>query len=217
MIIDGDSSDGTVDIIKEYAKKDKRIRVVSEPDQGIYNAMNKGVKLAQGNYINFMNAGDCFHDHNVISKITDIIRKTQPDILCGKAYIYNKNSKVGRLSGRDGLNIRDLLEIIGGKSWVNHQSIFAKTSSLREYYFDESYRIGADWNWFVKNIKDHRNIVFVSTVVCDYVKDGASSEVRNKERITYERKQIAIENNGYIMTGIINVELLFLDILKLSG
>ena len=80
IIIDGGSTDGTVDIIKKYA--DKIDYWVSEPDSGIYYAMNKGIAIADGDWINFMNAGDYFVDRNVIEQIF------QHNIECTDNVIY---------------------------------------------------------------------------------------------------------------------------------
>ena len=67
VVIDGGSTDGSVDLIKRY---EKNISFwVSEPDKGIYNAMNKGIAHAKGEYINFMNSGDCFHSPDVLSRV----------------------------------------------------------------------------------------------------------------------------------------------------
>lgn len=67
IIVDGGSKDSTIDVIRKYDNKISKW--ISEPDKGIYDAMNKGIKLATGEWINFMNAGDCFSDENVLSKI----------------------------------------------------------------------------------------------------------------------------------------------------
>lgn len=90
IIIDGGSIDGSVDIIKEYA--DKIDYWVSEPDKGIYNAMNKGITMAHGEYLNFMNSGDCFFDKERLQKIEDL--NSDSDIIVGKdLHIDSKSGK----------------------------------------------------------------------------------------------------------------------------
>ena len=78
IIIDGESTDGSVDVIKRYANH--ITYWVSEKDKGVYNAMNKGVDQAHGDYLIFMNSGDCFHSTKVLNKINDF----NEDIICGK-------------------------------------------------------------------------------------------------------------------------------------
>jgi len=69
IIIDGKSSDGSVELIRQIAEKDDRIKWISQKDEGIYDAMNKGIDLATGNWLNFMNAGDKFANNEVLSQI----------------------------------------------------------------------------------------------------------------------------------------------------
>lgn len=86
IIIDGSSTDGTVDIIKKYA--DKIAYWVSEPDNGIYDAMNKGIDIATGDYINFMNAGDGFYDNEALSNLMPFI-KNNVSVIFGKSIKTN--------------------------------------------------------------------------------------------------------------------------------
>ena len=90
IFIDGKSKDNTLEVINryipEFEKKGIRIKLVSEEDQGIYDAMNKGVKHASGEWINFMNAGDCFHDEYVLEKIAEHLSE-EDDVVAGE-YVY---------------------------------------------------------------------------------------------------------------------------------
>lgn len=95
IIVDGASKDGTLSIIREISKEyqDKPIRIYSEPDRGIYDAMNKGVKLAHGTWLNMMNAGDCFHDSNVLSNLFSLDISENISVIYSDSYLVYDNKK----------------------------------------------------------------------------------------------------------------------------
>jgi glycosyltransferase involved in cell wall biosynthesis len=139
IVIDGNSDDGTVDVIKKY---EERITLwISEPDKGIYDAMNKGVKLSNGEWINFMNAGDVF---------------SIPDFNLLYLPIVSENSHViygNVLLKRDGINslVRAYpIYQINFSQIFCHQSSFTKTALLKKYPFSLEYRISADYDFFLK-------------------------------------------------------------------
>lgn len=210
LIIDGASDDGTLELINDYEKKDKRIRVVSEPDDGIYNAMNKAIALAKGDYINFMNAGDSFAGVRILDVITKILGKRYPDILCGKLKCIEsdmlckvaddferskKNTDLFRINPAKKLPFKRML--LG--NWAGHQAVFAKTSTLRQYYFNEKYKIAADFDWFVRNVKDGRNIEYASIIVCNFVVDGVSTRNENLVVLEKELDDIIRSHYGILM------------------
>lgn len=139
IIIDGGSKDGTLDIIDKYSKYVTHL--VSEPDKGIYDAMNKGIELATGRYVNFMNAGDVFSSDSIISKIE----------FNNAAVIYGNVIK----------DLQDYRLTINGKP-INtikqrlpfcHQSSFTKTELLKNDKFNLQYKIAADYNFFYRLYK----------------------------------------------------------------
>lgn len=143
IIIDGGSTDGTVDIIKKYA--DKIDYWVSEPDSGIYYAMNKGIAIADGDWINFMNAGDYFVDRNVIEQIF------QHNIECTDNVIYGNTIgkyKHGFISEKP-----EPLVVMNKRLPFCHQSVFVKEQLIKSMPFDTEYRIGADYDMFYKYFK----------------------------------------------------------------
>ena len=89
IIIDGGSTDGSVDVIKKYA--DRIDYWVSEPDKGIYNAMNKGIIKAKGEYLNFMNSGDCFYDNEVLSNVYQ--NGMCSEMIVGKDYHFDEKTE----------------------------------------------------------------------------------------------------------------------------
>ena len=137
IIIDGGSTDGTVDIIKKYA--DRLAYWISEPDKGIYDAMNKGIAVATGDYINFMNAGDTFRDQSSIYTYVDVI-KPESEIIYGDVIIKYHS----RFQYRKPLRLDHLSECLP----FCHQSVIVKTGLLRDRQFDTSYRILGDYDFF---------------------------------------------------------------------
>lgn len=135
IIIDGGSTDGTVDIIKKYAEK--LAYWVSEPDKGIYDAMNKGISVATGEYLNFMNAGDSFHNNDVIQSVFSKAYPLNCNVIYGKTKVtYKKGTYIVTPP-----KIITLLK----KMCLCHQSIFVRTQAYRNNKFDLSYKIIADY------------------------------------------------------------------------
>lgn len=139
IVIDGGSADGTVDIIKKY--EDKITCWVSEPDKGIYDAMNKGIDLATGDWINFMNAGDVFFDNSTVKTLSTEL-DSNAIIMYGDTMndygAYEVLKKSLNLSG-----------IIYGMIFC-HQSVFVKTSYHKANKFSSNYSICGDHEFFLK-------------------------------------------------------------------
>ena len=163
----------TVDIIKKYAHR--LAYWVSEPDKGIYDAMNKAIAAATGDYINFMNAGDKFVNETVIAAVVEAIEKNnKPDILYGDTifrYTYG-DLKI------PGLPIEYLKERIP----YCHQSAFVKTNLHKQYPFDTSYKICADYNFcYQMYFKYHKTIVYADILIALYEASlGVSSKAIKK-------------------------------------
>lgn len=137
IIIDGNSNDGTKEIIEKYSSK--ITYWVSEPDKGIYDAMNKGIKAATGQWINFMNAGDTFVDDSIISRIGfDTIPES-------KLYIYGDNLDYHNDGTLSYYKAKSISYIHRGIICC-HQSVFISTKFKDKIYYDTRYRICADYN-----------------------------------------------------------------------
>jgi glycosyltransferase involved in cell wall biosynthesis len=156
IIIDGSSSDGTLDIIKKY--EDKIDYWISEKDEGIYYAMNKGIALAVGEWINFMNSGDCFYNNEVIDKIFGL----------GKEYrclIYgNTICKTRRCSVLQYPVLCDIKKYMP----FCHQSCFIRSEIMKQYKFDTSYKIVSDYNLVYKLFHDGLLFEYIDTIVSVY-------------------------------------------------
>lgn len=137
IIIDGGSTDGTVDIIKKYA--DRIAYWVSEPDGGIYDAMNKGIKVATGEWINFMNAGDRFVDKNVILNIFQLDLNNVVALYGDMYFVTSKNKKLIKAKP---------VSFTKRNMPCSHQALFCRIIEKKEILFNTSYKIAADYNVF---------------------------------------------------------------------
>lgn len=192
IIIDGGSTDGSVDAIKEYvADNPKResffkhtVNWVSEHDNGIYNAMNKGIKKATGAYIQILNSGDIFAASDVVERmVAEIENAEYPELLYGN--MIKKDFSTGKISGKSGEVDCSLWQYYGGT--MNHDCCYFRRDLYETYgLYDENLKIVSDWKWFLQaiglgNVKP----VYVNIDVTIFDMSGISEsnlELRNKER-----------------------------------
>lgn len=165
IVVDGNSNDGTIDVIKKYS--DRISRWVSEPDKGIYDAMNKGIDLATGEWINFMNAGDFFVNDSVIEDIRLALQESH-DVVYGNTIIVNGRYKKFYKAFLD----NDKLPCFC------HQSSFISTSLMKHYYYDDSFVIAGDTDFFYKVHKKGYNFFYVDMIVSVDDTNGVSSNNR---------------------------------------
>lgn len=149
IIIDGGSTDGTLDVIKKYANKISYW--ISEPDKGIYDAMNKGIDLAKGLWINFMNSGDIFFDKNVISNIMKCDLRLY-HVVYGKTIVNYNWGKYIVLPNK--------ISLLEKCMPFCHQSTFVRTEDLKDYKFNLECKISADYNFFFILYKKMPNVFF---------------------------------------------------------
>lgn len=177
IVIDGASTDSTLAFIEKAAEKFP-IKYVSESDKGIYDAMNKGIKLAEGDYINFLNAGDTFTERDIIHKVVAEIRKKPADIYYGNIIYQYPN-------GED--RVRAYGKICGKKIYyctgdcINHQAIFASSRCLKSCPFDISYKICGDRDWMMRMHRMKVRFQNMPLVICSYSLDENSVSVSNEE------------------------------------
>ena len=129
IIVDGASKDSTLSIIDRY--RDRITRIVSEPDKGLYDAMNKGIRLATGDYLCFLNAGDSFHEDDTLQQMVRSISGNElPDVLYGETELVDKEGhfiRMRRLAAPEVLTWRSFKQGM----LVCHQAFFAKASPCR--------------------------------------------------------------------------------------
>lgn len=170
IIIDGGSTDGTVDIIKKYA--DRISYWVSEPDKGIYDAMNKGILRAKGSWISFMNAGDGYASEDVLCRM---VAALTPDIaiLRGniiRVYPHFKVKSVGVTEQEPGL--MDMFN-----NTFHHQATLIQTSLFGKFgLYSVDYRLCSDWKFFFEcTVLHHVKSRYVDITVACFKMDGAST------------------------------------------
>ena len=180
IIIDGGSTDGSVDVIKKYA--DKIDYWISEPDKGRYNAMNKGIKQATGDYLNFMNSGDAFHSPSVLYDINNM--NIHEDIITGG--IYNREKGITHIIKPQEVTLLTML-----KETFNHQATFFKKELFQNRLYDQNYIIQSDAKFNLQSIiYDNCSVKIIDYIVADYDFNGISS---NKLLVEQEWNQLLNE------------------------
>jgi glycosyltransferase involved in cell wall biosynthesis len=171
IVIDGGSNDGSLEVIKKYQKRINFF--ISEKDSGIYNAMNKGIKVARGDYLFFLNSGDHFFDNDVIKNYNSCLQNE--DLVYFNVEIKNCNiSKI--VSYPSILRFSDFY--IGG---ICHQSVFIKKTLFEMIgLYDEDLKIVSDWKFFILVLFKHNcSYKKVNGTLSTYYLGGISSQINN--------------------------------------
>jgi len=174
IIVDGASKDGTLDIILN--SKEVIDRWISEPDKGLYDAMNKGINLASGKYLIFMNAGDTFADEDTLLKVKKEVEKNNyPDSLYGDALEEDSN-------GNFLLKKAYSHKYIWYGMFTHHQSMFYKLEIIKRYKIKYylKYKIAADYAFTYEYLKYAQSIVKLNFPVCIFLQGGISSVAYRK-------------------------------------
>jgi glycosyltransferase involved in cell wall biosynthesis len=190
IIVDGKSKDTTMNLVQ--AAGSAIHKVVSEPDKGLYDAMNKGLAMATGDYVLFLNAGDELADGHVLSAVFEL---PAADVYYGQAMLVNLDGK--------SLGLRKPLppEKLNWKSlqWgmnVCHQAFIIRRDKAVSY--DLQYRICADIDWMIRSLKQCETTAKTEGLVCLFLIDGLSSTQRKKawkERYVVLSRQYGWLNN----------------------
>jgi glycosyltransferase involved in cell wall biosynthesis len=151
IVVDGASTDGGVEVIKKMEPEFAHLQWVSEPDSGIYNAMNKGIRMASGDYIQILNSGDCLAADDVAEKmLKSLEEKGSPSILYGnmvKCYPDGSRFVDKSFAGRE----ITLLDMYRGT--LNHNPAYIRRELFERYgYYDENLKIVSDWKWYLQAI-----------------------------------------------------------------
>ena len=164
IVVDGASTDGTVEMLE----KSKGVRWTSEADRGIYDAMNKGVTKATGEWVIFMNAGDRFASDDVIERVFSHPETDAADVIYGDVV---KRGTVCSASPEP---------VDGHRMFFCHQSCIARCKCLIDTPFDMGHRMSADFKWVKMMIKQGRRLVYVPVAVSEFDTGGVSNTSRSR-------------------------------------
>ena len=192
-IIDGKSTDKTVEIAKKYsndfANKGVKYSIISEEDSGLYNAMNKGIDLATGDFISFLNAGD-WYETDSLKNINEFYNEEEFELTYGSLnYINPDGSSTIKTSKLDSFPV-------SSRHW-NHPSMFLKADIYKKYKFDETFKAYADFNLYLKLRKDGTKIRVINKVITNFVADGVSTN-RDIKKVLERSKE---KYNSYLQNG----------------
>ena len=174
IVIDGKSTDDTLNIIQEY--NDVVTKWISEKDYGIYDAFNKGVDLATGDYIAFLGSDDCYCNYSIIERVISDINENV-EMLSAPVVVVNEDSHKEEI----GTNTYNIDDIFSG-CMLPHQGIFVKTSTMKKYHFSLQNKIISDYEFLVRFIKAGGKIKFVDYPVVYYSNGGLSSSIERGDK-----------------------------------
>lgn len=181
LIIDGGSKDGTIQLIESYAAEMPQLRWISEPDKGLYDAMNKGIRMATGDFIQFLNGGDWLHAPDTIARVME---KATIDtgVLYGETMLVNDaRIPVGLMST---LSTRKMPEHLHWRQYLQgmlvvHQSFIPSRSITPEYIENN---LCADYDWCIKILKQSKQNNNTKVIITDYLMGGISKQ-RHKQSL----------------------------------
>lgn len=213
LIVDGLSNDGTLSLIQEYAEDNSvcepphEIRFIREPDNGLYDAMNKAIDNARGDYLVFLNAGDKFHSSDTIDVLVKKLTASHAhisDIEACPAVLYGETDLVDdegnflrhrRLQAPETLHWSSFLDGM----LVCHQSFYVRTDLARKHHYNLRYRFSADFDWAVRIMKyaeeQGQELYNTQMILTDYLSEGMTT--KNQRKSLFERLRIMCRHYGY--------------------
>ena len=217
LIIDGASKDGTLTMAEAYKQKSDesasahKVIIQSEPDHGIYDAMNKGLTQASGDYIVFMNAGDCFPQPDTLEQIVHRCRLSEqptaelPGVLYGDTNMVDGEGRFLHLRTHrppQQLNWRSFRQGM----LVCHQAFYARTDIAKNLQYDTRYRFSADVDWCIRVMKESErmglSLCNTEMVVANYMEEGATT--KNHKASLCERYLVMQSHYGVVQTFLLH-------------
>lgn len=213
IVMDGASKDRTLDIVNRYHQQERnglRLIVKSEPDKGLYDAMNKAVKLATGAFVCFLNAGDKLHDSNTLANIAKAVDGKEKDtaVIYGNTAIVDNDGafiRSRRLTPPDNLCWRSFKQGM----LVCHQAFYINRDIIQPY--DLLYRFSADFDWCIRCMKEgekqRMTNIYVRDYVADYLSEGMTTA--NHKASLKERFRIMAVHYGMLPTIVQHIWFIF--------
>jgi glycosyltransferase involved in cell wall biosynthesis len=207
LIIDGASTDGTLGIVNDYIERSNaadnghKVLLMSEPDNGIYDAMNKGLRSLTGDYVCFLNAGDFLPSSDIVSRIAGMVNAQLPAVLYGDTDIVDGEGRFlhhRRLAPPEQLTWKSFRQGM----LVCHQAFYARTDFAIATPYDLQYRYSADVDWCIRIMKaaDRENVPLqnLHMVVVNYTEEGQTT-LHHRESL-WERYRVMEHHYGRIQT-----------------
>lgn len=203
IIIDGGSNDGSTLFLEDIQNKYSWVKFISEPDNGIYDAMNKGMNIATGDYIEFLNAGDCFYSKNTIEDVISYLTAHEADVFYGKAIKYD-------LLHEEIFECRDITMLLNEMPFC-HQAIFFRRKCHLEFPYDLRYRLASDYNSVLKMYLNGKRFFKINECLVNYDMMGVSGIHLDE---TYKEITMIRINNKVIKWTFIAKFLFYLGLFK---
>lgn len=208
IVVDGASKDNTLAIINRYSPQ--LSKVVSEPDKGLYDAMNKGIGLATGDYLCFLNAGDTFFSANTLQEMVDTLPSdTLPDVIYGETALVDAEGhfvRMRRLQAPEVLTWRSFRQGM----LVCHQAFFARRELVPLY--DLQYRFSADFDWCIRIMKQSHLLHNTHLTLVNYLDEGLTTH--NQKASLKERFRIMAKHYGLFSTLLHHLWFVYRAIIK---
>ncbi len=224
LVIDGNSSDDTLTQIHHYQERNSiaavqhEVRCLSEPDEGLYDAMNKALREATGDYILYLNAGDTLHDAHTLSHIAEVAQSAAelPVVVYGDTDLYNRDGRFvrhRRLAPPPKLTWRSFKQGMV----VCHQAFCARLDVAREFPYDLKYRFSADFDWCIRIMRyaarQHQPLVNANSVIAHFLDDEGTTK-QNHQASLRERFRIMSRHYGLIPTSLRHLWFVIRAVLK---
>jgi len=207
IIVDGLSKDKTLELVNQF--KIQNSIVVSEKDKGLYDAMNKGIDMAQGEYICFMNAGDVFYSNNTLSQV--FASSHGEDFIYGDTIILDENGDLKPYHKQ-----KPDEKSISYRSFINgmvicHQSMIIKKSCAEKYDFSH-YRLACDIDWTIRSLRNCKSFKDSGIFISKFLEGGVSQS--NRGKAVKERFWICVHQFGWIPTIFQNIKMVLAHFYK---
>ena len=203
IIIDGGSTDKTLDIIKKYENKITHWQ--SEADNGIYDAMNKGIRIAKGEFVGLINSDDYYEPNAVETIVQKLNEEPETDVFFGNMYIINENLPKKQLQTyKKGDNLEKVFSI-----W--HPTVFVRKKAYNDFgLFDLSYKIAADYELLLRFYKENCKFFYIDKAISNFREGGISYYNKNisKERFRLQAKHTSFINAHFNRIKYKTIELL---------
>lgn len=205
IVIDGGSNDGS----KKYIETLQPQKFVSEKDNGIYDAMNKGLQFAEGEYVWFLNSGDSYNQKMPIADLFQALNQDK-DILYSDTLLSDSNTTIGI---RSALSTRKLPSMLTTNAWqkgmvIGHQSLIVKRAI--SVIFDTSLKHVADYNWAIDITKKAKTSLFIATPIAVFDVSGHSAQ--NRIESNKERFKVMTKHFGWFKTCVVHLNIVWLNL-----